>query len=104
MTGRRRGSSPTSSALPTWSRGSLRPERIRVAGTDGAVRPGEQTADGEVVDVVYAGATTRYVVTLDVGPLFVVVEPAGGGAPTDPPRRGARVRLTWDRESVFRLG
>src|SRR4051794_26144167 len=83
---------------------SLRPERIRVAAAGRAAGPGEQTADGEVVDVVYAGATTRSVIALDVGPVFVVVEPAGGGAPTDAPRRGARVRLTWDRESVFRLG
>jgi putative spermidine/putrescine transport system ATP-binding protein len=83
---------------------SLRPERIRVATTDAATRPGEQAADGKVVDVVYAGASTRYVVALDAGPAFVVVEPAGGGAPTGPARRGDRVRLAWDRESVFRLG
>jgi putative spermidine/putrescine transport system ATP-binding protein len=83
---------------------SLRPERIRVAAPGSAARPGEQTADGEVVDVVYAGATTRYVVALDAGPVFVVVEPVGAGAPVDTPRRGAQVRLAWDKESVFRLG
>ena len=87
---------------PTAS--SLRPERIRVAAAGSAARPGEQTADGEVVDVVYAGATTRYVVALDAGPVFVVVEPVRGGAPVDMPRRGTQVRLAWDKESVFRLG
>jgi putative spermidine/putrescine transport system ATP-binding protein len=83
---------------------SLRPERIRVNAADAVVRPGEQTAEGEVVDVVYAGATTRSVVALDAGPVFVVVEPTGGGMPAGAARRGERVRLAWDKQSVFRLG
>ena len=81
---------------------SLRPERIRVLAATTAASAGEQTADGQVVDVVYAGATTRRVVSLDDGPVFVVVEPTatamrGVG-------RGERVRLAWNPESVYRLG
>jgi putative spermidine/putrescine transport system ATP-binding protein len=82
---------------------SLRPERIRVVALGSSPRADEQAADGEVVDVVYAGATVRRVVTLDAGPVFVVVEPATSHAPVDT-RRGQRVRLAWDQESVYRLG
>ena len=86
---------------------SLRPERIRVIGVDGVAPAGAQTAEGKVVDAVYAGASTRYVVALDAGPVFVVVEPGSGGRPAGlggQTRRGDRVRLAWDRESVYRLG
>ena len=82
---------------------SLRPERIRITTAGAAHSTGEQAADGEVVDVVYAGATLRRVVALDAGPLFVVVEPTTTRVPTDT-RRGQRVRLVWDQESVYRLG
>src|SRR3954452_1129319 len=34
---------------------SIRPERIRVASVDTTPRPGEQVADGKLVDVVFAG-------------------------------------------------
>jgi putative spermidine/putrescine transport system ATP-binding protein len=84
---------------------SLRPERIRLAPAGSAARPGEQAAEGRLVDVVYAGATLRRVVALDAGPVFLVVQPAGGldvGAAAT--HRGDRVQLVWDRESVYRLG
>jgi putative spermidine/putrescine transport system ATP-binding protein len=82
---------------------SLRPERIRLVPVDAPAGSGEQSAEGQLVDVVYAGATTRQVVSLDVGATFVVVQPVTHGTTTGP-RRGDRVRLAWDRESVFRLG
>ncbi|HET6818341.1 MAG TPA: ABC transporter ATP-binding protein [Mycobacteriales bacterium] len=85
------------------ARASLRPERLRVLPTGEAPRAGEHTAEGQVVDVVYAGATTRSVVSLDAGPIFVVVEPAAGAA-GESTRRGDRVRLAWDPASVYRLG
>jgi putative spermidine/putrescine transport system ATP-binding protein len=81
---------------------SLRPERIRLVVEGERLRPGEQDAEGSVVDIVYAGAAIRRVVNLDDGPVFVVMEPAGGGAVTTA-LRGARVRLAWDRSSVYRL-
>ena len=83
-------------------RASLRPERVRVLAPDERPQPGEQSAEGQVVDVVYAGATTRRVVALDAGPIFVVVEPtatSSAGA-----RRGERVELAWSPGSVYRLG
>ena len=83
---------------------SLRPERIRVSTTESDVKPDEQMADGRLVDVVYAGATSRRVVALDAGPVFVVVEPADSATSVDTARRGERVRLVWRRDSVFRLG
>jgi putative spermidine/putrescine transport system ATP-binding protein len=81
---------------------SLRPERVRVVPPGESTHAGEQSAEGQVVDVVYAGATTRRVVALDAGPVFVVVEAAI--APAVGARRGDRVRLAWDAESVYRLG
>jgi putative spermidine/putrescine transport system ATP-binding protein len=81
---------------------SLRPERVRVLGPGELPQPGDQTADGTVVDVVYAGATTRRVVTLEAGPTFVVVEPTA--ASPAGARRGERVRLAWSAGSVYRLG
>ena len=81
---------------------SLRPERIRVLVPGESPRAGEQAAEGQVVDVVYAGPTTRRVVSLDAGPIFVVVEPTSASGTTA--RRGERVRLAWDAKSVYRLG
>ena len=80
---------------------SLRPERVRLLAADQRVGAGEQSAEGQVVDVVYAGATTRRVVALDAGPVFVVVEPT---ATANAARRGERVRLAWNPQSVYRLG
>ena len=81
---------------------SLRPERLRVLPVGAAAHDGEQSAEGQVVDVVYAGATTRRVVSLDAGPIFVVVEPTT--ATSSGAGRGERVRVTWDPQSVYRLG
>jgi putative spermidine/putrescine transport system ATP-binding protein len=74
---------------------AVRPERVRLA-DDGAA--------AAVVDVVYAGALVRHVVTLDAGPTWVVTTPATGADLTTVPRRGDRVHLTWHDDAVRRLG
>ena len=65
------------------------------------------------LDVVYAGASMRYVVTLDAGPLFVVTQTNagagdgggdGGGDIATALRRGSRTRLIWKADNAFRLG
>jgi putative spermidine/putrescine transport system ATP-binding protein len=83
---------------------SLRPERLRVLPVTAAVRAGEQSAEGQVVDVVYAGATTRRVVSLDAGAIFVIVEPTATTTASAGVGRGERVRVAWDPQSVYRLG
>ena len=83
---------------------SLRPERIRLAALDQHPAGGEASTTGTVVDLVNAGATTRWVVTLDAGPLWVVTAPAGGSTPAELPGRGRKVRLIWATSSVYVLG
>jgi putative spermidine/putrescine transport system ATP-binding protein len=83
---------------------ALRPERIRVLAAAGAPGPGEVTTAGQVVDVVFAGATVRRVVTLDAGPTWVVTAPAVEAAEVPGPRRGDRVLLAWSQDAVRRLG
>jgi putative spermidine/putrescine transport system ATP-binding protein len=80
---------------------AVRPERVRVLGEQDAAA-GDPTASGEVLDVVFAGATTRRVVALEAGPVWVVTSPATSSGTG--PRRGDRVRLTWPRDAARRLG
>jgi len=80
---------------------SIRPEKIRLdtdLGRPAAV--GEVCATGTVTDVVYAGATTRYVVSLDAGGRLSVVRQNSEASRT--PADG-RVRLRWCEEHNFRL-
>ena len=66
----------------------VRPERVRLA-RDGAGTP------GTVAEVVYLGATTRYLVDLEGGPRVTASEPnTGAGAATAVPRRGERVLVS----------
>jgi hypothetical protein len=58
----------------------------------------------QVVDVVFAGATVRRVVTLDAGPTWVVTAPAVDAAAVPAARRGDRVLLAWSQDAVRRLG
>ena len=80
---------------------AVRPERLTVH-ADGSV-PAGSSAAGEVLDVVFAGAVVRRVVTLDAGPTWVVTTPATGTAPTGA-RRGDRVIVTWQQDAVRRVG
>jgi putative spermidine/putrescine transport system ATP-binding protein len=83
---------------------SIRPERIRLVTGDGGAGPGERTAPGRLVDVVYAGATVRRVVALDAGPVVVLTEPAEQGVEQQSTPRGSEVRVGWQESSVYRLG
>jgi putative spermidine/putrescine transport system ATP-binding protein len=82
---------------------SLRPERVRVVSADVTPPAGEASADGRLLDVVYAGATLRRVVALDAGPVFVSTEPSTMPRSGAEPRRGDHVRVTWVAGSVYRL-
>jgi putative spermidine/putrescine transport system ATP-binding protein len=83
---------------------ALRPERVQLSDEGSAVPPGHGHAPGHVVDVVYAGALVRRVVTLDAGPTWVVTTAAAGDDIPAGPRRGDRVLLTWHDQAVRRLG
>ncbi|MDQ1704690.1 MAG: putative spermidine/putrescine transport system ATP-binding protein [Frankiaceae bacterium] len=83
---------------------SLRPERLRVLAESDRVSADESSAEGRLVDVVYAGATLRRVVALDAGPVFVVTDATSASGSSPELQRGARVRLTWKPSSLYRLG
>ena len=81
---------------------SIRPEKIRldteVAAAAGA---GETSATGVVSGVVYAGASVRYEVVLDVGGQLSVVRQNEADEPLLP--SGTQVRLVWPQEHSFRV-
>ena len=81
---------------------AIRPERLQLlTGTDNPA-PGQAVA--VVVDVVFAGATVRRVLSLDAGPTWVATSPATGQQALHGPRRGDRVLITWQHDAVRRLG
>jgi putative spermidine/putrescine transport system ATP-binding protein len=83
---------------------SLRPERIRVCPPESTPAAGEQSADGSVLDFVYAGATVRHVVALDGGPVLVASRANTRNADAlAAPRRGDRVRLIWAADDALKL-
>ena len=75
---------------------SVRPEKISMGGE------GPRGVEGTVDELVYTGATTRCVVTLDDGTALSVLLLNGAGA-TTVPARGERVRLTWHPEHEIQL-
>ena len=78
---------------------SVRPERVRLE--DAQTRPAahETSVDGIIVETVYTGPTTRYIVDTAEG-LRVVAERHNDHAPSDtaPYRRGDVVRAVWVTE------
>jgi putative spermidine/putrescine transport system ATP-binding protein len=84
----------------TWS---VRPERLRVDDLSAPVAPDEQSGEGTLRDLVYAGAVTRLVVDLDAGVPLVAAVPGGGALPVGL-ARGRRVRVVWRREHALRVG
>jgi putative spermidine/putrescine transport system ATP-binding protein len=78
---------------------TIRPEKIRLAEPAAAPGPGQCAATGHVVDVVYLGALTRYVVGLDDGGELVVVQQNLSTSSTEALRvRGRPVQLVWDAQ------
>jgi putative spermidine/putrescine transport system ATP-binding protein len=76
---------------------TIRPEKIRMAEPDQPAGPGECTVTGHVGEVVYLGATTRYVIDLDVGGQLVVTQQNLAMSSMEALRvRGKAVRLIWD--------
>jgi putative spermidine/putrescine transport system ATP-binding protein len=83
---------------------SVRPEKIHVRPAEGPVSDHEVVAAGEVIEVVYAGPSTRLVVRLDAGPELVALQQNTGVASSDQDGlRGRRVRLGFIREHVYRV-
>ncbi len=78
---------------------TIRPEKIHMAEMDGTPGPEECTATGHVREVVYLGALTRYIVSLDAGGELVVVQQNLSTSSMEALQvRGRAVRLLWDRQ------
>jgi putative spermidine/putrescine transport system ATP-binding protein len=77
---------------------SVRPEKIVVdTFLDAATPPDMDSARGKVVDVIYAGPTTRFVVDLDAGTRLVAVQQNRELSADVPDVRDAPVRLSWHK-------
>jgi putative spermidine/putrescine transport system ATP-binding protein len=80
---------------------TIRPEKISMAEPERSASAEEEcTATGHVREVVYLGATTRYVVDLDAGGSLVVMEQNLTTSSMEALQvRGKAVRLVWDRRN-----
>ncbi|HEX6231330.1 MAG TPA: ABC transporter ATP-binding protein [Actinomycetota bacterium] len=77
---------------------TIRPEKIRMTELGGAVAEGECTATGHVREVVYIGALTKYIVSLDAGGELVVFQQNLTTSSMEALQvKGSGVRLTWSR-------
>jgi putative spermidine/putrescine transport system ATP-binding protein len=92
---------------------SIRPEKIRVDGDlSQPAGDGETSATGTLTNVVYAGATMRYEVSLDAGGQLAVLQQNTEGRRNtsdgitgrdEPFRTDTRVRLSWRHEHNVRV-
>jgi putative spermidine/putrescine transport system ATP-binding protein len=79
---------------------SVRPEKIRIDGPQPA--NGDISATGRVVEVIYAGPATRFVVDLDAGARMVAVAQNQQTSSADVAElRDKAVRLSWRPEHVI---
>lgn len=76
---------------------TIRPEKIHVQPEDPGERAGEVVVAGEVTKVVYMGAFTRYLVSLDLGGELVVMQQNLRTSSMEALQvRGRRVWLSWE--------
>jgi putative spermidine/putrescine transport system ATP-binding protein len=81
---------------------TVRPEKIRIEAPDGPVGPEEDSAVGEIAEVVYLGADTRYIVLLDAGATLVVTQQNLVTSSTEAlAAQGRAVRLVWRRQHTL---
>ena len=80
---------------------AIRAEAIEVIAAGVPVPAGSLSCEGTVEDLHYHGATSRWHVRTDAGPILAAVR-AEGAAPVAA-THGSRVRLAWSRESIVPL-
>jgi putative spermidine/putrescine transport system ATP-binding protein len=80
---------------------AIRPEKISV---NGEPQPGDVTVTGRVIEIIYAGPTTRFVVDLDAGARLVALHQNLQTSAVDVRSyRDTPVTLRWRREHVIRV-
>ena len=78
---------------------TIRPEKIRLAAPTDPVDDDETAADGTILDVVYLGPDTRYIVDLEAGARLVVTQQNLATTSTEAlAQEGRAVRLIWKRQ------
>jgi putative spermidine/putrescine transport system ATP-binding protein len=77
----------------------IRPEKLALHARGTARGEGGRRAPGRLVEVVYAGPVTRYVVDLDAGPRLIALQQNASG--DSGLTRGAEVELEWDPSHVI---
>ena len=83
---------------------TIRPEKIQLAEAGTPVGDDEFAADGEILDVVYLGSDTRYVVALDAGARLVVTQQNLATSSTEAlAQQGKAVRLVWKRQHALAI-
>jgi len=81
---------------------SIRPEKIRIDGPEPG--PGEVAAAGRVVEAIYGGPSTRFVVDLDTGARLLAVAQNQHVSSADVAAlRGRPVRLAWRADDVVEV-
>ncbi len=84
---------------------SVRPEKIRIADAVSDASHGEHGVAGVINEVVYAGASTRFVVGLEVGGHLVALQQNLQTSSMEVQEmRGRHVKLIWRREHETRVG
>ena len=83
---------------------TVRPEKIHLVDLDVPVAVDECTATGKVREVVYIGALTKYIVSLDLGGELVVFQQNLSTSSMEALQvRGRAVRLTWSKGNNRRV-
>ena len=83
---------------------TVRPEKIHMVDLDVPVAIDECTATGKVREVVYIGALTKYIVSLDLGGELVVFQQNLSTSSMEALQvKGRAVRLTWSRGNNRRI-
>jgi len=84
---------------------TVRPEKIHLVELDAPVREDECSTTGHVREVVYIGALTKYIVTLDGGGELVVFQQNLTTSSMEALQvQGRAVRLTWSRSNNRPVG
>jgi putative spermidine/putrescine transport system ATP-binding protein len=78
---------------------TVRPEKIHLAAPGAPPAEDEVAADGTIIEVVYIGPDTRYVVALDAGAQLIVTQQNLATTSTEAlAQQGRPIRLTWKRQ------
>ena len=83
---------------------TIRPEKVRMLEDAEGASGGLHVEDGQIVDVAYIGAVTRYAVDLDAGgEIQVVSQNLEMSSQEALEQRGRRVRVAWRGEHAYEI-